>query len=216
MTQCDDLRPSFFCVPDITGFTRLVATADIEFCKEVIPGLLRRLIDANMLNMHVGEVEGDAIFFYKLGRLPSAARIKEQCYRFYQRFYAHIRHFEKTHPGEYQKHLANGQIGLKIIIHYGCAITANIKGRTKLIGRDIIITHRLLKNSVNLNDYVLLTSDYLKRTEHETAGSFFGLENSREGSETYDYLGEISYSCAEACDVTATLAFTGARDKKTA
>jgi hypothetical protein len=169
-----------------------------------------------MLNMHVGEIEGDAIFFYKLGRLPSAARIKEQCHRFYQRFYTYIDHFEKTHPDEYLKHLANGQIGLKIIIHYGCAITANIKGRTKLIGQDIIITHRLLKNSVNKNDYVLLTNDYLKRTEHDTAGSFFGVENSWEGAETYDYLGEINYSYVEACDVTAAYALTGARDKKIA
>lgn len=205
MIQCDDFQPAFFCVPDITGFTRLVATADIEFSKDVIPTLLRRLVDANMLSMNVGEIEGDAIFFYRLGRLPSAARVKVQCERFYERFYAALNQFRKTYPEHYEKHMANGQLGLKIIIHYGKACTASIKSRTKLIGRDTIIAHRLLKNGIAYTDYILLTLDYLKRTGHTDAGSFFDIRHHLNGSESYDYLGEIPYSYVSAKDIADDL-----------
>ncbi|MXV17707.1 DUF2652 domain-containing protein [Hufsiella ginkgonis] len=193
MNQCDDLLPAFFCVPDITGFTRLIATADIEFSKEIIPGLLRRLVDSNILKMNVGEIEGDAIFFYRTGRLPAAARVIKQCHLFFSTFETYIATYKKSHPEHYEKHLADGQLGLKVIIHYGCACPANIKGRTKLIGKDVIIAHRLLKNSLDENEYILFTEDYVRRVRRNYGGVIFA-EDWRSGSETYEYIGEVKYN----------------------
>jgi hypothetical protein len=193
MDSKNDLKPVFFCVPDITGFTRFVATADITFAKEVIPALLRRLIEANLLKMSVAEIEGDAIFFYKTGRLPSVKRVAEQCKLFYRTFLDFMDALEKSDPDSHQKYVAD-QLGLKVIIHYGAISCANIKGRTKLLGEDVIIAHKVLKNSIAEDNYILFTDKYLKKIkEPEKLNSWFDGEQLIAGSEEFEYIGEVTY-----------------------
>ncbi|MDB5120456.1 MAG: hypothetical protein JWN56_1674 [Sphingobacteriales bacterium] len=194
MENNDGLVPAFFCVPDITGFTRFIATADINFTKEVIPALLRKLIDANVLKMKVGEIEGDAIFFYKTGRLPAVSRVAEQCKVIYKTFSDFIQSIADSDPENFEKYLANSQLGLKIIIHYGYISVANIKGRTKLLGPDVIIAHKLLKNNIDEYNYVLLTDKYLAKIKDKTKlRELFHWEELRTGKELYEYIGEVCY-----------------------
>jgi hypothetical protein len=194
MENKDGLTPVFFCVPDITGFTKFIATADINFSKEVIPALLRRLIEANILKMSVAEIEGDAIFFYKNGRLPSVSRVAEQCKHLYQTFSDFIDKLEKTDPENYQRYLGDNSLGLKIIIHYGHISLSNIKGRTKLFGEDVIIAHKLLKNGVDELNYILLSERYLSKVRNrEKLNQWFHWQELRSGSETYDYIGEVPF-----------------------
>ncbi len=119
MGQNNKPSPSFFCVPDISGFTKLVANADVNFTKEIIPALLRKLIDNNILHMSIAEIEGDAIFFYRIGRFPSIKQVVKQCMLFNKIFKEYILSLKSSHPESYKKHLIHGQLGLKIIIHSG-------------------------------------------------------------------------------------------------
>lgn len=194
MSANNDLIPAFFCVPDITGFTKFVASADIKFTKEVIPALLRRLIESNILAMNVAEIEGDAIFFYKTGRLPSVMRVARQCQEFYTVFSEFLETLEKNHPQNHEKHLSNNQLGLKMIIHYGLISPAKIKGRTKLLGEDVIVAHKLLKNSITESSYILLSDKYLSRVQNSKGfADYFGSEELTGGREQYDYIGEVNY-----------------------
>lgn len=194
MEKNEDILPAFFCVPDITGFTKFISNADISFSKDFIAGLLRRLISANILKMNVGEIEGDAIFFYRTGRLPSIKQVSKQCQQLFQTFYSFIDQVEKDDPENYAKHLADGQLGLKIIIHFGHISSANIKGRTKLIGEDVIITHKLLKNSIQEYEYILLTENYLNKIRKTDLSSWFQVDELKKGSEEYDHIGTVNYS----------------------
>jgi hypothetical protein len=54
---------------------------------------------------------------------------------------------------------------LKFVAHVGDVATQNIRGRSKPVGIDVILVHRLLKNEVTIPEYVLLTDD-LARTDH--------------------------------------------------
>ena len=193
MQQHSDLLPTFFCIPDITGFTRLITTADVAFSNEVVPSLLRKMIDCNYLDMSVGEIEGDAVFFYRTGKLPSVNSVIKQCTLFYQCFQRYIKSIEQSDPDNYKAHLANGQLGLKIIIHYGNISTSNIKGRVKLIGEDVIIAHRLLKNSIIHNEYILFTNHYLQHIKATALHKLITWDKLKYGSENFDFIGEISY-----------------------
>lgn len=193
MEKNDDILPAFFCVPDITGFTKFIASADISFSKDFIPSLLRKLINANILKMNVGEIEGDAIFFYKTGRLPSVHQVARQCQLLFKTFYDFIRTTEKEDPENYDRHLSKGQLGLKIVIHSGKISTANIKGRTKLIGEDVIITHKLLKNNIEENEYILLTQNYVNKIKSKDVSSWFHWDELREGAEELDHIGRIKF-----------------------
>lgn len=48
---------------------------------------------------------------------------------------------------------------LKFVAHEGDVATQNIRGRTKPVGIDVILVHRLLKNEVPIPEYVLLTDE---------------------------------------------------------
>lgn len=194
MENKNGLTPAFFCVPDITGFTRFIATADISFTKEVIPALLRKLIEANILKMKIGEIEGDAIFFYKTGRLPSVNTVALQCKLLYKTFCDFLQVLEQNDSENYNKYLSDNQLGLKVIIHYGEISSARIKGHTKLLGQDVIIAHKLLKNSVNELNYILLSDKYLSKITNKKKLKFwFNWEELHTGKETYDYIGDVGY-----------------------
>ena len=48
---------------------------------------------------------------------------------------------------------------LKFVAHVGEVATQTIRDRLKLVGIDVILVHRLLKNDVPLREYVLMTED---------------------------------------------------------
>lgn len=194
MEEKKGLEPAFFCVPDITGFTKFISIADINFTKNFIPALLRKLIDSNILKMKIGEIEGDAIFFYKTGRLSSVGKVAEQCKLIYQTFSDFISSVEQSDPDNYNLYLADSQLGLKIIIHHGYISTANIKGRIKLLGVDVIIAHKLLKNAIVDYNYILLTDKYLSKIkDRQNLEQWFNWEKLRTGMEVYEYIGEVGY-----------------------
>src|SRR3954454_1996625 len=51
------------------------------------------------------------------------------------------------------------ELKLKFVAHVGEVATQTIKRRRKLVGMDVILVHRLLKNSVQVPEYVLVSED---------------------------------------------------------
>ena len=51
---------------------------------------------------------------------------------------------------------------LKFIAHYGVCKEVPIHNVIKLVGSDVILAHRLLKNNVPEKEYLLLSENYLK------------------------------------------------------
>jgi hypothetical protein len=56
------------------------------------------------------------------------------------------------------------RLHLKVIAHHGEAVFKQIRGFEELAGPDVILAHRLLKNTVQLPDYVLLTEAFWRAT----------------------------------------------------
>lgn len=187
--------PVFFCVPDLSGFTKFVTTADNDFVHQVIPALLNQIIAANILGMKIAEVEGDAVFFYRTGRLPAINKVAQQCKVIYESFNHKILSYQTSHPEEYQKYLANEQLGIKIIIHYGNISLTKIEKRVKLLGEDVILVHKLLKNSIVESNYILLSDNYiLKLRDKKIVKNWFNWEKLKRGSEDYEHFGLTHYS----------------------
>ena len=57
-----------------------------------------------------------------------------------------------------------GQLTLKVVGHYGEFAVQNIGGKKKLIGKDVILVHRLLKNHLSEREYFLFTYNLLRVT----------------------------------------------------
>lgn len=194
--------PVFFCIPDITGFTKFItSTDDPDFANRVITTVLNKVVAVNILDMSIAEIEGDAVFFYKTGRIPAVNNVAKQCQLIYDTFVNTINAFEFSHPELYEKYLSKKQLGIKIVIHYGHVNLAKIKGRTKLMGEDVILVHKLLKNSIKEPCYILLTNSYLdKLRDKKVVKNWFHWESLKKGKDDYEHFGVTHYSYISLVD----------------
>jgi hypothetical protein len=145
-------------IPDISGFTRFVTETEIDHSRRVIQELLEVVIDANQLDMQVSEVEGDAVLFYRFGRCPDLGRLSRQVERMFRDFHERLAWYEISRFCQCKACSAAGRLTLKVITHYGEFTSYSVRSFDKLIGKDVIVAHQLLKNDVADHEYWLVTA----------------------------------------------------------
>ncbi|ANQ52163.1 DUF2652 domain-containing protein [Flammeovirga sp. MY04] len=149
---------SFLFLPDISGFTEFIQSTEAEHSQHVIQELLTILIQSNILDLELAEVEGDALFFYK-EEVPTLEKIMAQVEHMYTAFYSHLELLKNNRICPCNACLTAPNLELKIIVHCGDIQFINLQGKRKPFGTEVIQLHRLLKNSVDSNNYVLFTSN---------------------------------------------------------
>jgi hypothetical protein len=185
--------PALICIPDITGFTRFMAETDLEFSRKIIPPLMRSLVASNTLSLSVGEIEGDAILFYRFGDLPSLKAIAEQCKKFHYDFSQQLESLKKNFPEDFEKYISSSKLSLKIIVHAAEMTSTHIEGMIKLIGEDVVVAHKLLKNSVSDAEYIMLSEKLLSNYTPSQVGDAFDWAELKSGEDEYDFIGRIKY-----------------------
>ncbi|TGE21679.1 DUF2652 domain-containing protein [Hymenobacter aquaticus] len=196
-TAADDgMVPALLFIPDISGFTRFIQESGSVLAPQLIADLLEILVEANTLSMEVSEIQGDAILFYRLGPPPSVQEVVTQCRRIFLDFQNYLRLMERDLDSELSAALRSHDLTIKIIVHFGKVSVAQIRQFTKLMGRDVIVVHRLLKNNVTGNEYVLLSDGYLETQPAADVARSFSWTRLLRGTCLYDFLGEICYRYA--------------------
>jgi hypothetical protein len=181
-------------IPDITGFTRFMAENDIEFSRKIIPPLLRNIVNSNMLNLKVGEIEGDAVVFYRFGTLPHFKALADQCTAFYVNFNEQLKALMLQYADDFNKYVSSNRLSLKVVAHSALMTSTHIEGFPKLIGEDMVVVHKLLKNSIKEPEYILLTEKLLSKYSSEEVYEVFNPDKIKAGMDEYEYIGKIKYS----------------------
>lgn len=150
-------------IPDISGFSRFVAETEIDHSRLIIQELLELLINSNDVGLEVSEVEGDAILFYKFGDAPSLQELYKQVEKMFCAFHRHLAIYEVRKYCQCKACTTAIQLSLKVISHYGEFTDYTVKNFTKLIGKDVIVAHQLLKNDIEKHEYWLVTEDLLPK-----------------------------------------------------
>lgn len=153
------MSQSLFFIPDISGYTNFIQNTEIEHSQHVIAELLEVLLDANIENLELAEIEGDALFFFKENEVPSQERLLAQVERMYRAFYGHLKLLETNRICPCKACAIAPTLKLKIIIHSGELQFLEVKGNKKPFGKSVIESHRLLKNSIDSDNYVLMTKE---------------------------------------------------------
>ena len=152
-------------IPDISGFTRFVTETEIEHSRLIIQELLEVLIKSNEIGLEISEIEGDAILFYKFGEPPSIDEVYRQVEKMFCEFHRSLIAYDHRRYCLCKAcNSANG-LTLKVITHYGEFTGYSVQKFNKLIGKDIIIAHQLLKNDINEHEYWLVTDNLLPGSE---------------------------------------------------
>jgi hypothetical protein len=149
-------------IPDISGFTRFVKEVEIEHSRLIIQELLEILIDANNTGLIISEIEGDAILFYKFGERPSLHEVYRQVEKMFSAFHKSLMTYESRRYCQCNACLSAINLTLKVITHYGEFTEYNVKNFNKLIGKDVIVAHQLLKNDIDNHEYWLVTNQLQK------------------------------------------------------
>lgn len=151
------MKNSLLFLPDISGFTEFVQNTEVEHSQHVIAELLEILIDSNTLGLELAEIEGDALFFYKEESIPTFEEFMEQVQTMYKAFYSHLNLLEKHRICPCNACASAPQLELKIIAHSGPIQFITVHGNRKPFGTQVIEAHRLMKNSVPSDNYILLS-----------------------------------------------------------
>ncbi|QNF33145.1 DUF2652 domain-containing protein [Adhaeribacter swui] len=193
----DDTQPALIFIPDISGFTKFVNETGIQQSRTLIADLLEIIIEANILDMQLSEIQGDAVLFYRLGPPPSMPEVINQCKQIFLDFQNYLHIVERDRGSTLGASLSSSNLTLKVVVHYGQLSVTLIRDHVKLMGKDVIIAHRLLKNNILSDEYVLLSEGFLKtQTEEAIRQSFSSWTQLRSGSTMYEHLGEIRYQYA--------------------
>lgn len=153
------MSQSLFFIPDISGYTNFIQTTEIEHSQHVIAELLEVLLDANIENLQLAEIEGDALFFYKEDAIPSLERLLAQIERMFKAFYSHLKLLESNRICPCNACASAPNLELKIVAHSGQLQFIEVQGNKKPFGKSVIESHRLLKNSIDSDNYVLITKE---------------------------------------------------------
>lgn len=175
-----------FILADISGYTRFVASVAIEHSNEIIAHLLNAMLKANSGRWKVANIEGDCVFFYREGREDPPEVVRE-ARKLYETFCDEIIDISARAACPCGACTTVNQLGLKFIVHAGEFEVQEIGDRQEIIGADVVAAHCLLKNTVAVPEYVLLTRAYADDvTEIELPAA--------EGSDEYDVIGPIDYT----------------------
>jgi len=183
------------CIPDISGFTKFMSDSDSKLSSKVIPALLNKIIYSNEIGLKVSEIEGDAVLFYNSGKLPALSALVSQCVYFYKQFYKELNLLKKRHAKEEKGYKIPKNLGLKIILHFGDEVeTVQIGKHLKLMGEDVIIAHKLLKNEVPKEEYILISENLLRQYDLNNLEKDVYWTSLKSGKNVYEHLGEINYT----------------------
>jgi len=149
-------------IPDISGFTKFVNEIEIDHSRHIIQQLLEVLIDSNEVGLEIPEIEGDAILFYKFGEPLELEKLYQQVEKMFTAFHQHLISYDHRKICQCKACVSAVNLSLKVITHYGEFASYNVKQFNKLIGKDVIVAHQLLKNDIPQHEYWLVTKNLLQ------------------------------------------------------
>lgn len=154
----------FFVIADISGYTKFMLTPGTELIhlQGIISDLLTAVIAHVEIPLTIAKFEGDAVFMYAAKDdkhdWDGVKRILgEKLFAFIEAFDRKLAELASSNHCPCATCVGMGKLKLKVLAHHGQALMYEIGGHAELAGADVITVHRLLKNHVPSNKYVLLS-----------------------------------------------------------
>src|SRR5215211_5624784 len=150
-------------IADIGGYTDYMRTHRMSLAHAEVntARLLEAVIDAAD-DFDLIEIEGDAAFLSReadrLDGDAAVAALTEAIVGMHRAFHRE-RRYVATNLCPCHGCVQADNLKLKFVAHVGEVATQTIKHRRKLVGIDVIFVHRLLKNTVEVPEYVLFSEE---------------------------------------------------------
>lgn len=157
-------------IGDIGGYTRFMKLHRLSLAhSQEITG---RLLDAMAKaadQVRLVQLEGDAAFFYApeadFGETALARVAAEQSVAMHHAFHTEQQRMVALNMCSCDACRQAGNLTVKFVAHTGEVAAQTVKRRLNVVGVDVIAVHQMLKNSVPVPEYILMTGAVFSRSE---------------------------------------------------
>jgi class 3 adenylate cyclase len=184
------LEPSCLLIADISGYTSYLAGVELDHAQDILADLMGTVVTALRPTFRLAKLEGDAAFTAAPLDKVDGSIVMDTIERCYFGFRRRRRDVRQATSCECDACLRIPDLNLKFVVHTGPVARQRMAGLEELVGRDVIVVHRLLKNTVvesaGIEAYVLFS-------EAATDSLHLGPEalGMRRHVESYEHIGEV-------------------------
>jgi hypothetical protein len=136
-------------IADISGYTRYLASSELEHAQEVLGSLMELLIDRTLPPLRVAGLRGDAVFSYGIaGGALGGQTLVEMIEETYVAFRRAIEQMVVNTTCACNACANISTLDLKFLVHYGKFSISPLRGTDELVGSAVNELFRLLKNRI--------------------------------------------------------------------
>ena len=176
-----------FILPDISNYTRFMTGNRFAFghARHIVFALIDAMVAAACKSVELSKLEGDAALFYVDAGKLTPEQLGKTVIAIMSAFFREQERLIKSNlcPCSACTHI--GDLDIKVFVHRGQAARFEFHGLVDHFGTDVIIIHRLMKNSVGSHRYIMVT---------DAAAGAIALPGSLRADrvmETHEHIGEI-------------------------
>lgn len=185
----NETQRGYLVLADISGYTYYLAGTELTHARDILTELLELIVQRFKPLLNIVKLEGDAVFAHvpktKILRDETLLEMMESTYL---AFRDRVEGIRRRTTCQCNACKAIPTLDLKFIAHFGEYVLQSVSGITELVGSDVNLVHRLLKNHVaeatGWKAYALFTEAGLAQLNVK-------LENLHEQIEGYEHLGEV-------------------------
>ncbi|WNG94071.1 DUF2652 domain-containing protein [Mycobacterium sp. ITM-2016-00318] len=147
------VHEGYLLLADISGYTAFLTGTELEHAHEIIHELTTLIRERLAPPMRFVKLEGDAVFCHAdTETFREGERLVELIEACYFEFSNRLLDMTRATTCRCVACAAIGSLGLKFVSHYGSYVVERDDRREDLAGPDVILAHRLLKNTISDHD----------------------------------------------------------------
>jgi uncharacterized protein YndB with AHSA1/START domain len=138
-----------FIITDISGYTAFLTRSELEHAHDILQSLFKAQLGHIKPPFVISGFRGDAIFMY----IPETSFVQPQSVlealeNLYCAFSSTLKQMQYHTTCTCRACKGLALLDLKMVVHYGSYLVQQMGDREELLGADVIVPHRMLKNSV--------------------------------------------------------------------
>ena len=161
----------FIVLVDISGYTNFISSHNVEssdnkklsigqaHAEHIISDLLEKVIDELDGVLKLNKLQGDAALFYGVSKdnKDLSEKILNKLQSSFDVFNQRLNEIKFCEACSCGTCADVGNLKLKSFVHFGDFLIKKINQFKEIAGQDVILAHRLMKNSISVSEYMLFT-----------------------------------------------------------
>ena len=189
----------FIVLVDISGYTNFISSHNIEsneneklstgqaHAEHIISDLLEKVINELDGVLKINKLQGDAALFYGIAddNKDLSEKIFNKLQSSFDVFNKRLNEIKFCEACSCGTCADVGNLKLKSFVHFGDFLIKKVNKFKEIAGQDVILAHRLMKNSISVSEYMLFTKPFSEIKNLDSLGFIEDI------TENYNDIGQV-------------------------